>query len=173
MSVSGKDKGQLAPEDFLPLNPAGQLVEEEPGFRKPSAETLLHAMIYRLYPQAGVVLHIHSVDATVISKLYERDGLIRFRDFEMLKAFPGVTTHEAEVSLPVFPNAQDMQALSRDIEIHLQNQDVPGYGFLLAGHGLYAWGDSIADARRHVEAYEFLMSCNLRLKSHGYPVYSG
>ena len=34
-------------------------------------------------------------------------------------------------------------------------------GFLLAGHGLYAWGATAADARRHVEALEFLLACRL------------
>src|SRR5689334_16420567 len=36
---------------------------------KPSAETLLHCQVYRLVPQAGAVLHGHSVAATVLSML--------------------------------------------------------------------------------------------------------
>jgi methylthioribulose-1-phosphate dehydratase len=31
------------------------------------------------------------------------------------------------------------------------------HGFLIAGHGLYTWGRTIADAERHVEILEFLM----------------
>jgi|GEM_PF-6747725 len=34
-------------------------------------------------------------------------------------------------------------------------------GFLLAGHGLYGWGSSIAEAKRHIEVFEFLMECRL------------
>ena len=34
-------------------------------------------------------------------------------------------------------------------------------GFLLSGHGLYAWGATAADARRHVEGLEFLLACHL------------
>ena len=30
------------------------------------------------------------------------------------------------------------------------------YGFLLAGHGLYTWGKTIAEAKRHIEVLEFL-----------------
>jgi methylthioribulose-1-phosphate dehydratase len=36
---------------------------------------------------------------------------------------------------------------------------VPGY--LIAGHGLYAFGADLAAAERHVEAFEFLFSCEL------------
>ena len=32
-------------------------------------------------------------------------------------------------------------------------------GFLIAGHGLYAWGRNIDEARRHVEGLEFLFEC--------------
>ena len=31
----------------------------------------------------------------------------------------------------------------------------------IAGHGLYAWGRSMAEARRHVEAFDFLLACEL------------
>jgi methylthioribulose-1-phosphate dehydratase len=32
----------------------------------------------------------------------------------------------------------------------------------VAGHGLYTWGRSIDAARRHIEAYEFLLECVAR-----------
>jgi methylthioribulose-1-phosphate dehydratase len=32
----------------------------------------------------------------------------------------------------------------------------PFHGFLLSGHGLYTWGSSLEEARRHIEIYEFL-----------------
>jgi methylthioribulose-1-phosphate dehydratase len=36
---------------------------------------------------------------------------------------------------------------------------VPGY--LLAGHGLYAWGATMSEARRHVEGLEFLLAATM------------
>ena len=30
------------------------------------------------------------------------------------------------------------------------------HGVLLSRHGLYTWGESVAEARRHLEALEFL-----------------
>jgi methylthioribulose-1-phosphate dehydratase len=34
--------------------------------------------------------------------------------------------------------------------------DRAAHGFLISGHGLYTWGQSIAEAERHVEILEFL-----------------
>ena len=36
------------------------------------------------------------------------------------------------------------------------------HGYLVAGHGLYAWGRNMKEAHRHVEAFEFLFDCALR-----------
>jgi len=42
------------------------------------------------------------------------------------------------------------------------------FGVLIRGHGLYAVGKNIAEVRRHLEALEFLFSCELeRLKITG------
>ena len=48
-----------------------------------------------------------------------------------------------------------MKELSRVVYTYL-NASIPG--ILVAGHGLYAWGDSLAEAQRHVEILEFLLS---------------
>jgi methylthioribulose-1-phosphate dehydratase len=36
------------------------------------------------------------------------------------------------------------------------------HGFLLRGHGLYTWGASLQEAKRHVEILEFLMEALVR-----------
>jgi methylthioribulose-1-phosphate dehydratase len=78
----------------------------------------------------------------------------------MQKALSGITTHEAVVDLPVFANDQDTAALAAAVEARLSGTaTLPGY--LLAGHGIYAWGATMTDARRHLEGWEFLLSCTL------------
>jgi methylthioribulose-1-phosphate dehydratase len=42
--------------------------------------------------------------------------------------------------------------------------DRPLYGYLIEGHGLYTWGRDMAEAERHVEAFEFLLACELDLR---------
>jgi len=161
ITVSGKDKGALSSDDFLAVGWDGRPLI--PG-RKPSAETHLHRAIYEAFPEAKTILHCHSVNATVFSKLYESDGGVWLSDFEILKAFESVQSHEEKLWLPILPNSQDMMTLADKATLAIRKQD-RCFGFLLAGHGLYAWGDSPAQARRHVEAFEFLFDCLLKLRS--------
>ena len=38
------------------------------------------------------------------------------------------------------------------------------WGYLIEGHGMYAWGRDMAEARRHLEAFEFLINCELEMR---------
>jgi methylthioribulose-1-phosphate dehydratase len=83
-----------------------------------------------------------------------------FEGYEMQKAIRGHTTHERGVVLPIFENTQDIPALADRLTERWESAVLP-HGFLVRGHGLYAWGASAAEARRHVEGWEFLMQCRL------------
>lgn len=172
VSVSGLDKGTFTAQDFIGVNFSGQVTNPAQQYLHPSAETLLHSVVYRLYPKANVVLHCHSVNGTVLSKLYEAQQGLWLKDFEILKGFEGIKTHETSVWLPIFSNAQDMPQLSTEVEAELVRHN-PLYGFMLAGHGLYTWGETTAQAKRHVEVFEFLFEAILKLRSYGYSDYSG
>ena len=67
-----------------------------------------------------------------------------------------------ELRVPVLPNSQDMPALAAMVEAELDRG--PLWGYLIEGHGLYAWGRDMAEARRHLEAFEFLLDCELELR---------
>lgn len=173
ISSSGLDKGQITPADFLEVDFNAQVVDSSVQHHlKPSAETLLHALIYQQYPTAHAVVHTHSIHATVLSKLYEHTDGITLEGFEILKAFCDIKTHETAVFVPLFENSQDIPTLCKSIEGFLNHSIQPVYGFLLAGHGLYTWGETPADAKRHAEAFEFLFECILKLRSYGYSDYS-
>jgi methylthioribulose-1-phosphate dehydratase len=151
---SGLDKGSLGPGDFIAVPLEGAL---PPGV---SAEAPLHVERYRSDPSIGAVLHVHTVAGTVLSRLDAKNGAVRIEGFEMQKALNGVVTHEGAVDLPVFQNAQDTGALAERVRGRLgAKAAVPGY--LLAGHGMYAWGGNVREARRHVEGLEFLLCCAL------------
>ena len=159
ISVSGKDKGALVKEDFIAVDFEGRPVQSG---KRPSAETLLHAQIYRSYPEAAFVIHTHSVNATVLSR-HVGLGQLVFRDYELEKAFSGIDTHEAELSVPVFTNRQDMVALGQEVREVLVNQP-DTQAFILAGHGVYTWGSTAAEAKRHAEAMEFLLECEFKAR---------
>ncbi|WP_375177807.1 methylthioribulose 1-phosphate dehydratase [Marinobacter mobilis] len=157
ITVSGRHKGQLEAGDVMVVDLQGQPVQSQ---CRSSAETLLHTVVYDLLPDTGAVLHTHSVKATVLSRLLPLGEPLVLSGYELQKAFPGFDTHESELIVPVFDNTQDMDALSQQVRQWLSaNPGQPGY--LIRGHGLYTWGDTMADCLRHVEAFEFLFECEL------------
>lgn len=148
---SGADKGRLAAGDVVAVS------LDEPIPPGVSAETPLHVARYRADESIGAIMHVHTVAATVLSRGAGQSVVVN--GLEMQKALPGITTHDGSISIPVFPNAQDTAALAIEVEKSLKPGGIPGY--LLAGHGMYAWGKDVAQARRHVEALEFLLVCTL------------
>ena len=158
ITVSGRDKGRLNRHDIMVVDFDGRAVGSD---HRPSAETLLHTQLYRRFPDIGCVLHTHSHNQTVASRLYGDAGHVHLEGYELLKAFAGSHTHEAALDLPVLPNTQDMPALAAQVERLLDTGSM--WGYLIDGHGLYAWGRTMAEARRHLDAFEFLLGCELDL----------
>jgi methylthioribulose-1-phosphate dehydratase len=158
ITVSGRHKGELSEQDVMKVDRLGSPVATD---KRPSAETLLHTALYNRYPQIGAVLHTHSVKATMLSRLIE--GELVFEDYELLKAFEGVSSHEERIVVPIFPNDQDIPRLSLQVENYLDTHPAV-HGYLIAGHGLYTWGSTMRDTLRHIEAFEFLFECELTMQ---------
>jgi methylthioribulose-1-phosphate dehydratase len=152
ITASGHDKGQLTADQFVQLDEHGTLVA---GLGKASDETALHLALVR-ERKAQAVLHTHSVWATILSDAFAEAGGVRIAGWEMLKGLAGVRTHRHEEWVPVLDNSQDMAALAVRLSGVLREHPA-AHGFLLRGHGLYTWGQSLAEARRHVEILEFLL----------------
>jgi methylthioribulose-1-phosphate dehydratase len=159
ITVSGRDKGKLTEADIMVVDFDARAVGSD---NRPSAETLLHTQLYRRFPDIGCILHTHSHNQTVASRLYAGAGHLRLDGYELLKAFAGNETHETEVLVPVLPNSQDMHTLAAQVDALLDSR--PLWGYLIDGHGLYAWGRDMAEARRHLDAFEFLIGCELELR---------
>lgn len=162
ISKSGIDKGKFQPNHFMQVDLAGNAISDG----EPSAETLLHTLLYRLYDNAQCVLHTHAPAATVISCLRKTDRQLIIKGLELLKALRGVTTHEIIVRIPIVPNSQNIAQMAEALERN-QAEYPLDYGFLIEGHGLYVWGDCIEEAHRQLEALEFLFERILELERHG------
>jgi methylthioribulose-1-phosphate dehydratase len=177
ITASGRNKRTLGPADVVTVDERGELVPVarggELGFSslrpagtsagRPSAETLLHLTIARLRG-AGSILHTHSVWSTMLSELHASAGGFAIEGFEMLKGLQGVTTHDHREWVPILENDQDMASLSMQLEEMLAAQ--PGaHAVLLRRHGLYTWGETLADAERHLEILEFLFETIGRLST--------
>jgi methylthioribulose-1-phosphate dehydratase len=152
ITSSGVDKGRLTTDQFVQVDGDGKVVAGE---GRPSDETKLHLTIVRHRP-AMAVLHTHSVWSTTLSALLTGDSGIGISGYEMLKGLAGVRTHKHQEVLPILDNSQNMYELARELE-ELLHWRPDAHGFLLRGHGLYTWGGSVDEARRHVEILEFLL----------------
>jgi methylthioribulose-1-phosphate dehydratase len=153
MSPSGIDKGELTAQQVLTIDDDAHIVSDHAA--KPSDESLLHIRIAKQLG-AGAVLHTHSVWNTMLSDLYASDGGINIEGYEMLKGLQGVKTHEHREWLPIIDNSQDMHTLANTIAATLDTNQA-AHGFLLKRHGLYSWGENLAQAKRHIEILEFLL----------------
>lgn len=155
MTVSGGHKGRLQPEQVMRVSAEGAALDG----KRPSAETLLHCLIYAIDHSAGGILHTHSVTGVVLSRALHAVDEIVFDGYELLKIFPGIDTHAARVAIPLVDNSQDMVALADTLRPILAAQDPIVPAFYIRGHGLYAWGRTIDEAEYRVEAVEYLLAC--------------
>lgn len=153
MSPSGIDKGEFTPDQVLLIDEQAHVVSQHGG--KPSDESLLHIRVVKARG-AGAVLHTHSVWNTILSDLHASERGVTIEGYEMLKGLQGVRTHEHSEWLPIIDNSQDMPALA-DLVGKTLNEHNAAHGFLLRRHGLYSWGDTLAQAKRHIEIIEFLL----------------
>jgi len=158
ITASGLDKGVLTPAGLLELDLDGRMLA---GVGRPSAETGLHLVIYKAQPEAGAILHVHTVWNTLLSGICEEAGCVELSGFELLKGLSGVSTHEQVERVPVLRNTQDYAELSGQLKDSL-SENPKAHGVLLSRHGLYTWGKSVSEARRHLEALEFLFEVEAR-----------
>jgi len=156
ITVSGRHKGQLQCDDIMLIDADGLSLDG----KKPSAETLLHTMLYRRYPDVQSILHPHSLNATLASRLFKTEVVLE--NYELLKALSGIDTHECRIVIPIFANDQNIPRLATAVDDYLDNYGAI-HAYIIAGHGLYTWGNSVTDTLRHLEALDFLFDCEIRL----------
>jgi methylthioribulose-1-phosphate dehydratase len=161
VTVSGRHKGRLGRDDVMLVDTDGVALED----KKPSAETALHTVVYKLYPKVNAILHVHSVPVVALTRHLPRATQLALQGYEMLKAFPGITTHETTLGIPIFENSQDVARLSEEVageigrRIHSGVPQAPAY--LIRGHGAYGWGKDLEEAERVIEGLEHLLSCEI------------
>jgi len=152
ITSTGLDKSALTDQDFIEIDGEGRVLA---GKATPSAETFLHLVIARV-KNVGCILHTHSVWSTLLSEKHNAKGGLAVTGYEMLKGLEGVRTHEHREWVPILENSQDISSLAQRVAALLEREG-DTHGFPLSGHGLYTWGEDVAQAHRHVEIFEFLL----------------
>lgn len=165
VTVSGRDKARIDAEDLMVVDLDGAVLAAPDGAR-PSAEAGLHRALYRRDPSIGAVLHTHAPNAVLATRVLTTGGAsVALEDWELLKAFAGITTHATRVEVPVVDNDQDIDRLATVVDARIGALPV----YLIRGHGAYAWGADLAAAWRHLEALDCLLGLELELARIGGP----
>ena len=154
VSRSGVDKATFCADDFITVNDDGKASGNFTAY-KPSAETLIHCVLYALFPDTKVILHSHSVFPVLISAHVTNEFTVE--GYEIQKGFSGQTTHEHEIAIPVFENTQDMNAFASTLTKNAKR--MKHFSFIMRKHGTYAWGKDLAEAKKHLETLEYLCHC--------------
>lgn len=150
VSASGRDKASMTTADFLLVDDLLRPVER--AALRPSAETAVHARIYEA-TGCGCVLHVHTVWNNLIAELFASKGEVVLRDLEMLKGLD-IWEEAVAIRVPIVENLFHLPALADAVVARIADPRVPGV--LIRRHGLYAWGANAFEAKRHVEAFEFM-----------------
>ncbi|HYK73949.1 MAG TPA: methylthioribulose 1-phosphate dehydratase [Pseudoneobacillus sp.] len=159
VTASGKDKRQRTDEDFLLVDQFGRPATQTN--LKPSAETLLHVEIYRR-TNAGCSLHVHTIDNNVISEIYGDHGEVTFQGQELIKAFDK-WDEDAVLKIPIIPNYAHIPSLAKAFSEHIHSDSG---AVLIRNHGITVWGKTAFEAKKILEASEFLFRYQLRLLEH-------
>ena len=167
MTASGRDKGNLTPDDFVELDPAGHLLAAGTD-AQPSAEASIHLALYRAHPSATFALHVHTVASTLaISDTSSTSAIhhITFQHLELIKGW-GLWDEHATAALPIFPNWPHVPKIAQEIATYYRAPDAsPVPALLIATHGITAWGIDAFTANRHLEVTEFLCQVALARRS--------
>lgn len=152
ITAAGNEKGTLDETNFLELDDDAEILQ---GFGRPSDESLLHLTIYRLKPKARCILYSQTVWGTILSDKFFVDGSIALQGYEVLKGLAGVESHEHTERIPIVENSADQIALSHVIgNVLLESPSI--HGIYIRRHGLFTWGETVEEARRNIEIFEFL-----------------
>ncbi len=152
ITASGRDKGELTAESMVLVDAdSGRAVA--PGALRPSAETSIHAAVYRT-TGAGAVIHVHAPYSTVTASRFRSDRVspLRLEHFELLKGL--ALADPAGTDLPVFPNWPDVGRIADDVAHYLERTPQAPPGLLIAHHGITTWGRDLAEARNRLECLE-------------------
>ncbi len=165
ITATGRHKGELGDGDFVRCRLA-KLASDEAA-RTSSSDSIIHHTIYRHLEQVGAVYHVHEPHAVALSSRRASDEYIAFEGYSMVKAL-GVTDVQATTSVRILPDCGRAERLTERLDdlfsSHPNGLAVPG--IIAERHGLYAWGESMFEARRHVEALAHLCECELLRATH-------
>ncbi|MCR9163186.1 MAG: methylthioribulose 1-phosphate dehydratase [Nannocystaceae bacterium] len=168
MAPSGVQKERIAPQDVFVLDGSDLSTctvvkpPANPNLRVSECQPLFYNA-FRMR-DAGAVLHSHSVWAVLAARLFSPGGepaTFECQGLEMQKGLRGKGCFDT-VRVPIIANtpreAQLTESMADAIEAH---PDVDAV--LVAGHGVYVWGETWVKAKTQAECLDYLFRATVEL----------
>lgn len=170
VTASGWSKGALT-YDGIAVQPVEARREfawlGEGAGAKPSAEACIHSAIYDAVPDAGAVLHVHTIAGTLMSLeggAPDTGGTLEVAGLEMIKGW-GLKAGDRAL-VPIVPNWPALERIAEEVTRRIrEGANVPVA--LVYGHGLTAWGRDLEQAKNHVEIAEFIFQVLWQRRPYG------
>jgi len=159
ITASGRPKGRLDEGDFILVRVEdGAVVERSRAEQSPSAETVIHATLYALFPEANACLHGHSVAACLATaRGTTKARALRLPPLEMIKGFD-VWAPRPKTELPLFANHLDVKRIAHDVRTRFMRSPPKISALLVRDHGPTVWGRGLQEAYNRFEVLDFLLN---------------
>lgn len=175
MAPSGVQKERIAPDDVYLLDAADlgtcRVLRHpaSPGLRVSECQPLF----YNAYRdrRAGAVIHSHSIWAMLAARLASprgEAGTFECEGLEMQKGLRGKGCFD-RVRVPIIRNTPREAELTDSMAAAMRaHPDVDAV--LVAGHGVYVWGDTWVSAKTQAECYDYLFRAAVEAHRLGLPL---
>lgn len=175
MAPSGVQKERIVADDVYLLD--AERLDECHVLRPPVSAGLkvseCQPLFYNAYRDrdAGAVIHSHSVWAVLAARLASPDGragVLAIEGLEMQKGLRGKGCFE-RVEIPIIANtARESQLTESMAAAMTAHPDVDAV--IVAGHGVYVWGDTWVRAKTQAECYDYLFRAAVEAHRLGLPL---
>jgi methylthioribulose 1-phosphate dehydratase/enolase-phosphatase E1 len=169
MTPSGVQKERILPDELYVVDIEGAVLaapEQKPGCRPPKlsdcSPLFLHAFKQR---NAGAVLHSHAICCNLVTSLFEGQSEFRISHQEMIKGINGYGYFD-ELAIPIIENTAWEHELADSLGEAIANNP-KACAVLVRRHGMYVWGDTWEQAKRHGECLHYLFEVALQMRHLG------
>jgi L-ribulose-5-phosphate 4-epimerase len=145
---SGVRYDDLEPADMVIVDLEGKVVE---GKLRPSSDTPTHLALYRAFQQIGGIVHTHSRHATMFAQARHEIPCLGTTHADHFHGPVPVTRPLAESEVTAEYEVQTGRVI---VERFAQLDPAAMPAVLVAGHGPFTWGASVAQAVQNAIALE-------------------
>jgi len=169
MTPSGVQKERIKADELFAVDIKGAITHtpcQKPGGRAPKlsdcAPLFLHAYQQR---NAGAVLHSHAACCNIVTTLFEGYSEFKISHQEMIKGIDGHGYFD-QLVVPIIENTAWEHELADSLgETIAKYPKSPAV--LVRRHGMYVWGNTWEQAKRHGECLHYLFDIAIRMKQLG------